>query len=233
MAVYTGLTYKKIINLAITTAKKSGFIVEWSEVTNIIDEALLEVMKDVMEFDTIQTISYPATDIIDMSANSSLMVEGVYGYTSGTYSKKFVYMPYESYRTMFLGSESQKPSGDDNYYYTQLGDDLYLEPNIDDYDSVVIHVVPLIEAYTSAQNNNEPELPFQYRMLVPYKICELLSPPTLRTLFASIYEQGKRKALSFKNKKLSSGRAQFWDVFEGSDDYRISGWGGKITTDSD
>lgn len=226
MAVYAGLTYKKIIEKVMTIAKQNGFHLTYAEAYEFFDEAILAVGMDIIEYDRLYSVAWPANDQIALSTNSILQPKNVYGD-----STKLYYMPYEAFRRMFLGTDSEKPSIDTNNYWTILGRVIYLEPDIDDYTNAVVEYAPRFEAIADATITDEPELQDEYRMLICYKICEIAAPAKLRRLFYGLYSGEKRRNIHFKNRMKNLGHAQFWNPFEGGNLSRRSGWSGKVTSD--
>lgn len=226
MAVYSGMTYKEILERTLLIAKKNGFELLYEEAYSLFNEAIQRVGMDVIEFDRLYSVAWPSNDQIAMKTNSILYPKNVYGD-----SKKLVYMDYESYRRMFLGDESEKPSIDDSQYWTILGRTIYLEPDIDDYTNVVVEYATRFGKIEDATITNEPELQGEYRILVCYKICEISCPSKLRKLFRGLYNDEKRNVITFKNRIKNTGQAQFWNPFEGGNLSRKSGWPGKITSD--
>lgn len=214
MAIYTGMTYTQIRNMAVTLAKKAGLMLEHSEAIAVFDEALLKVGEDVLEEDRIVSATWTES-AIDIVAGGYLHPAHVYGDAT-----KLVYIPYDKFREFFLGSESSKPSIDNNTYWTILGNSIYLEPDVTDFTNYVIQYAPRFTAYADkADVSDIPELNSNYRMLVSYKICALLFP----SVFEKVYQKVLNEKRAFRDRKLTTGQAEFWDPFEGSKSERRSG----------
>lgn len=212
---YTGLTYKKILELSITIAKKNGFQLEYAEAVAFIDEAILEVWMDVNEDLKIYTGSWPSNNTLDLDANGIMLPKRVFAD-----SKEMVYMYFDDYREVFLGDQTKKSSIDNNLYFSVFGDTLYLEPDVTGVTNLIIHYVPYITEYSKSNENNEPEIPEEYRILIPYKIVQMSAPFALRGVADRVYKDMLRSKKAFKSRKRSAGQAVFYDPFEGSDSYR-------------
>lgn len=226
MAGYTGMLPRRAIEFAITFAKKNNFEIQYKEAFAVFDESALEVAEDTIDYDQLYSVAWPSNNEIAMGTNEILVPVNVYGD-----AKLLVYIPYENYRTMFLGSESQKPGTDDNVYWTVHNRKILLEPDASGFTNAVVEFAPRPEAVATAGVDTAINLPLEYMKAVSYKICCLLSPAKLRSLFENIYNDEIKRVRKYKNKLKATGHAQFWNPFEGGNLSRRSGWPGKVTSD--
>jgi len=208
MATYTGMTYIDIIKRTKTLADKYLIPVDKSDIVNFFDESLLIVGRDVLDVNLINSVSYPAGTSIPLNSNDYLYPKNVYGDAT-----PFIKLDYKQYRELFLGSESEKLSGDFNYYYTILGDNILLEPSVSGFTNLIIEYSPLFTQYETdgSIDSTEPELPFHYRFLVCFKILELLAPPNFKSLMISIYKRELKNAKRIQGNLQSKGHAEWWN----------------------
>lgn len=221
MAVYQGMTYTQIKDYAITLAKKHGLAMEHAEAISVFDEAMMKVGEDINNADRIASTSW--TSSVNILTSGYMYPDEVFGDAT-----PLVYIPYEQFRELFLGSSSNKPSIDKNFYWTLLGNTLYVEPNVTGFTNLVIKYAPRFTTWETKSTVSEiPELQSEFRILVSWKICELLFPKA----FDSKYKSMLKEKRSFMNKKKATGHAKYWDPFEGSQNYRRSGWPGTVRDD--
>ena len=212
MAIYIGMTHTQIKDLAVTLCRKHGVIIEHAEAIGVFDEAMMKVGEDVLEADRIASVTWPVSNQVNLVTSGYMYPAHVFGDAT-----ELVYIPYENYRELFLGSATAKPDIDTNVYYTILGSVLYVEPDITDYTNLIIQYAPRFTTWaTKAGISDVPELQPEYRMLTSYKICALLYPD----IFEKKYQSMLNEKRSFKNTKLSTDHAVFWDPYESSDSAR-------------
>ncbi len=227
MAIYIGMTYIDIINRAEIIAQENGFDLNRNKSANFFDEALFQVSKDILEYQSIASQTWPtgSPPSLNVTTENWLHVETLYGD-----STPLVYIPYNVYREMFLGDNSLKVSGDFNYYWSRVGDTIYIEPDVTQFTNLIVEQSVLNTKYEldGSTDATVPGLLYQYRMLVCYKIPELI----FDGIFTVMYKDKLRRAKSFRNKKTAVGHVQWWDPFAGTDFNRVgSGWPGKISND--
>jgi hypothetical protein len=211
VAYYTGLTYQQIVDFARKVAEKQGMLLENSEAVGFFDEAALQVATDIAEPDAISSATW-TDSAIALVTGGFMYPERVFGDAD-----LLVNIPYEKFRTLFLGDSTLKAANDTNIYWTILGTNLYLEPDVTDYTNYVIYYSPRVTQWADrAGVSNIPELPVEYRILVSYKICELM----FGNQFIGLYNNALRDKRSHKNKKLSRGMADWYDPFQGRDSQR-------------
>jgi hypothetical protein len=216
MATYQGMTYNQIRNFAVTFAQKAGVLIEHGEAIGVFDEAMMKVGEDVLEASSIASVTWPATDQIALLTGGYMYPESVFGDAT-----ELIFIPYDNYREMFLGSSSLKSSIDNNIYYTINGDILFVEPDVTDFTNIVIKYAPRFTTYATRSGIGDiPELQSEYRILVSYKICALLFPRQFERVYQKILDEKRAN----KNNKLSTGHADWWDPYEDSENDRISGY---------
>lgn len=228
MADYTGMTYKEILEKAEIIAHENDANLDRRKSAAFIDEAILEVAKDIMVASELLSQTWPtgSPPTITVSTSGVLNMIELYGDSQPIYK-----IPYDQFRQQFLGTESLKPSGDFNYYWSYLGNTIYIEPNVTAFTNLIIQHAPLNTKYEQdgSTDSSEPQIPFEYRMLIAYKIPAMI----YGSGFESIYRDKLRKAFKFKNQKHATGRVRFYDPFSGDIPTRnSSGWRGKISNDS-
>ena len=69
------------------------------------------------------------------------MVTGGYLYPNRVFgdATELVFIPFDQFRRLFLGDSTLKAANDTNIYWTILGTDIYLEPNVTDFTNYVIY----------------------------------------------------------------------------------------------
>jgi hypothetical protein len=222
MAVYSGMTYEQIAQLARKIAEQQGMNLEHGVAVGFFDEAALQVAMDTSEPDRISSATWTESAIA-MITGGFLYPERVFGDTT-----PLVCIEYEKFREIFLGDSSLKASNDTNVYYTILGTSIYLEPDISDFTNYVIYYSPRITTWaTKSGVSSIPELPMEYRILISYKICELV----FGEQFAVMYIDQLRDKRAHKNRKLSRGMAKWYDPFEGKDAQRYNVFPIDVTAD--
>ena len=211
MADYSGMTYGQIIIMTEMIAESLGFKLTRSKVAYTIDEAMYKVGLDVLEKNEVYSVSYPGTSTFAFKSTGIMYPHKVFGD-----DKEFTKLDYEEYRDMFLGTASKKTSDDTNYYYTILDDNILLEPSVTGFTNLGILNAPLFTKYEhdGSVDSNEPELNAEYRMLVCYKIIEMLSPANLANIAMAKYKIELKASKKHMNRKYAKGHAEWWNPLD-------------------
>lgn len=209
MATYKGLTWIEIIENAEALLKRNELVPNRSVLARLVNEAAQNVAIDTKEPISTYTVAWPSNNQIDLNANDILHPVNVYG--DG--ATPLIYIPYDQYREAFLGSESGKPSIDIKNYWSVYNRILYLEPSVTGFTNAVVDFIPFIEKYAVAQNNNEPDIPFQFRPLISIELARLSAPARLEQYFDGMYRKQRARSenqLTNKNPSVT----HFIDWFE-------------------
>lgn len=211
MADYTGMTYGQIIIMTEMLAKRLGIEITRSEVAYSIDEALRMVGLDVLEKNEVYSVSYPVSTTVNFKSAGIMYPHAVFGDAT-----EFTKLDYEEYRVMFLGTTSQKTANDPNYYYTILDDSIILEPDVTDFTNLVIYNAPLFTKYEHDKSidGTEPELNAEYRILVCYKIIDMLAPANFKQVTDAQYHRELKKSKKHMNKKYAKGHVEWWNPLD-------------------